>query len=565
MSGSRAIRVLFAIAPIAMAQTAGTGRISGTVIDASSGDAVRKAIVTLSLQVTPREWATARTDGSGQFKFENLPAGNYDLRASKQGFGNAIYGANSMRETGKTITLADGEIREGLTLRFIHSASISGRVVDSDGDPAPNMLVQLRRFGRSLGRRVLVNGPSTNTDDRGEYHLSGIGPGRYVLSAGSPGSPSRGSFSDRAPQVLMPQFYGGAVDEKDAAVLAIKDGDALTGMDFSLVSQAAVRIRGRVMGLPALPAAQDAEPDQGLATMHKFQNPAFVGITIGPVANRFSWGQGGAANAPDYAFDFGWLPPSEYRIHARIGVNRKLYAAAQLVDGRGGSADVVLTLAPAVDIKGRVRFEGERKDKDNPRLVLSASGMDSGGNPDNRLNAEIGADGRFTIADVTQGEWDLNINLPSFGEYLKSVTFGDQDVLFQPMEVKSGSEAALDIVISTRTGKVHGEVDAAGRGDPARAAILLAPVGRFHDLARYYYGILADDDGKFKMMGIAPGKYKIFAIEKLAVEPFRDPDAADQIIALVPDLIQEIEIGEDADVEIHPKLIPEERAREILP
>src|SRR5580658_1850900 len=101
------------------AQPAGRGAISGTVVEASSGDPVRKAVVTVTWHGTPRSWATTRTDGSGRFRFDGLPAGVYDLRANKAGAGVAIYGANSSRETGENITLANGETREGLKLRFI--------------------------------------------------------------------------------------------------------------------------------------------------------------------------------------------------------------------------------------------------------------------------------------------------------------------------------------------------------------------------------------------------------------------------------------------------------------
>lgn len=60
-----------------------TGVISGTVSDAESGGATRKAGVTLTLEGTPRRWTTTRIDGSGRFQFEGLPAGKYDLRAAK--------------------------------------------------------------------------------------------------------------------------------------------------------------------------------------------------------------------------------------------------------------------------------------------------------------------------------------------------------------------------------------------------------------------------------------------------------------------------------------------------
>jgi hypothetical protein len=577
MRGSSILRLFCALASVALGQPAGTGKIAGTVIDAASGDPVRKAIVTLTWHGTPRSWATTRTDGSGQFQFTGLPVGNYDLRANKAGAGTAIYGTNGTRETGKTIELAEGETLQGLKLRFIHSAAISGRVVDSDGGPIEGAQVSLRRYSRNFGQRVLVNaGPLGTTDDRGEYRISNVQPGQYLLFAGhsqfsmgrAPVPGSGASQPEPAPNLLISQFYGGATDPKDAAVLTIKDGDVLSGMDFTLISQQAVRIHGHIIGVPqtvkqhgAVIEGQNVAADNG-----PLNGGGIVSVSLSPVSNAtFGWGQGANAAGPDYAFDFGWFVPGQYRLSASLSTDGKTYAGSQAVDTSSGSGDVVLTLAPAVDLTGRIRFEGQTSEKTGFTITLNHPGASRGGMPRDHPNARSGPDGHFAFKELIPGEWDLDVPQIPRGEYLKSVRYGDDDVLFKTMEVKPGSEASIDIVISSHTAQIHGEVDAASGLDPARAAVVLAPVGRFHDLARYYYGVLAGDDGKFKMLGLAPGKYKVYAVEKLAVAVFRDPDAADQVIALFPDLIGEVDLGEDADVEFHPKLIPNERAREILP
>ena len=124
-----AVAVLGAGCVPAWTQSQGTGAISGIVVDGESGDGVRKAIVTLTLEGTPRQWATARTDGEGHFAFEGLPAGTYTLRATKGNEGGAIYGATHVHELGRSLTLAGGETRGGITLRFLHGATISGRVL----------------------------------------------------------------------------------------------------------------------------------------------------------------------------------------------------------------------------------------------------------------------------------------------------------------------------------------------------------------------------------------------------------------------------------------------------
>ena len=97
--------------------------------------------------------------------------------------------------------------------------------------------------------------------------------------------------------------------------------------------------------------------------------------------------------------------------------------------------------------------------------------------------------------------------------------------------------------------------------DPKRAGVVLAPTGTSHNLARFYYGVLAGEEGKFHMENLVPGKYRIFALEKTAPADFRNPETADQLT----ELSQEIELTEGVTAEAHPKLIPAARAREALP
>lgn len=91
---------------VALAQTPGRGIVSGIVVDSLNNEPVRKAVVTLTWQGTPRAWGTMRTDSSGEFRFEGLPAGKFDLRASREGIGTAA----------ELLSLGDGETRAGVKL-----------------------------------------------------------------------------------------------------------------------------------------------------------------------------------------------------------------------------------------------------------------------------------------------------------------------------------------------------------------------------------------------------------------------------------------------------------------
>jgi Carboxypeptidase regulatory-like domain len=322
---------------IAFAQPPGSGVISGSVLEASNNDPVRKAIVTLTWQGAPRSWATSRTDNSGQFKFDGLPPGKYDLRATKPGVGTAIYGATSVRELGELITLEDGETRAGVKIRFLHSATISGRVLDPHGDPAINVAVTLLRPGRNLGERVLVQYREGSTNDRGEYRFDDVAPGQYYVHAQQP--PIFG-----AAEPLTPQFLGGGRDSKDATILTIHGDESLAGIDFHMTSEAAVQIQGRVMGVPD--------------TWRDAQGITILLWTANEYVDSY-WGGAQTTMAPGYAFRFD-ARPGRYGINAEVEIEGKSWTEAQLVDTSHPSTEIVLALAPPA---GRERQASDRRDR----------------------------------------------------------------------------------------------------------------------------------------------------------------------------------------------------------
>ncbi len=542
------------------AQPAGRGVISGTVIEASSGDAVRKAVVTATWHGTPRAWATTRTDGSGKFTFEGLPAGKYDLRAVKQGLGTAIYGANSVREIGDVITLGDGETHGDVKLRFLRSGTISGRVVDPDGEPVANANVTLLRPGRNLGERIFANAQGTNTNDRGEYKLTGLDPGEYYLRC----HPNNQRFmAEQGPhEIVVPQYYGGALESKDASPLILRGGDVLNGIDFRLAAEHAATLTGRVTGVPQLDPPAEPQPVGGAFIRngrHFGGGGQAVGIELIPADNnQMGWGGGGAgAQGPDYKFEMAEIVPGRYRIQANIRAKDKTYYASQLIDVHQGTNDIVLAMAPAVEVKGHLKVEGSVSHPGESFMVML--NMPGFGGRGGNYSSPVKKDGSFTIEDVPPGEWLLNINPNQAGIFEKSVRLGDKDFLFKRVEIPPGLDVPLNIVLSSNTAVVSGEIDSGG-ADSKRAGILLAPVGKLHTLARFYYAALSDDNGKFKLNAVAPGKYKIFALEKIATASYRNPESADLLDAMG----EELEVTEGAKVELHPKLIPEEKAKEIL-
>src|SRR5579864_2737997 len=90
---------------VALPSVSGTAVISGTVVNAISGQPVRRAIVTTSASEGGLR-VTSVTGDDGRFAVRDLPAGHYYLGASRSGFVGAAYGSTKQGRPGTTIPIA---------------------------------------------------------------------------------------------------------------------------------------------------------------------------------------------------------------------------------------------------------------------------------------------------------------------------------------------------------------------------------------------------------------------------------------------------------------------------
>jgi hypothetical protein len=325
----------------------------------------------------------------------------------------------------------------------------------------------------------------------------------------------------------------------------------LTGIDFHLSAEHPATITGRVTGVPPPdPPVSEPAPLNGRLPVRR-RGGESVGVNLTPAGEtQFdAWSSGAGAQAPDYRFELGENLPGRYRVEATVVAKDRTYSAVQVIDAHEGVNEIVLSLIPAVEVKGHLTVEGTGHGADSFTVMLIPPGL---GPRRGTHSSSVQKDGSFAIESVPPGEWLLAIN-PAAGVFDKSVRLGDRDFLFKHLEIPPGLDVPLNIVVSSNSATISGDV-------AARAGILLEPLGARHSMTQFYYSAVADDAGKFKLTGVAPGKYKIFALEKIATPSFRNPESAD----LLDPLGEELEVPEGGKIETHPKLIPEAKAKEIL-
>jgi hypothetical protein len=492
-----ALLSLLAIAA-AMAQDQG-GRIEGVVIDAASRQPVKKATVFINFfgpqtaEAHNQAPPTITTDASGAFSFSNLAAGQYEVIVDHQS-----YPHTRMRGVRKTVQVVAGETAPSVTVELIPGATVSGRVVDEDGDPLSGCVVQphpAKNFNQGI---PMVRMPTTHED--GSYRIYGIPPGKYTIAAHcsesvfQPRPLSEGP--DPAPTAAYPTlFYLAANDVNAAEIVDLSPGTEKSGVDFQMRPVAVTYIRGTV---GAGSADWRGRPDLRVQLVPLDSHT--------PLA--FGLG-GGEINPKDGSFELRRVFPGSYRLIAfaqgfsaraspsdasnRIGGTMRVEVADKPVE-------VSLQLHPAVDISGRVEIE---RGNDSANQV-TPSQINIQLRSENQIGAppapaRVNDDGSFTIKSVLPGEWRITLMAPS--GFLKSAWLGIADVTHGVLDLTAGSAAPLRIVVGANTATIRGTA-------PAGQTVFAARLDD-DDPAQGWRAAQVDSNGQFTLQRLAPGRYRV--------------------------------------------------------
>ncbi|HXN48693.1 MAG TPA: carboxypeptidase-like regulatory domain-containing protein [Bryobacteraceae bacterium] len=486
--------------PCTAQESAGDFSISGTVVNSVTGEPVRQALITINgeaagtdpqsrfLEVEP-----VLADSSGTFHIRGLRAATYSLQAEKPGFSTDSEGGLKL-----------GPSREGVVIRLTPLGSISGRVLDADGEPVANVAIRAFRSRIRSGRRELSQSNSVNTDDLGRYHLWNLEPGAYCILAAGRSAETRayvgqGQSVAGSHEGFEPVYYPGTGQKVSATPIKMVPGAAFEA-DLQVVMQPAFRVRGVLRG---------HDPTRAV-TIQAFR--AGVGIsaaraTVNPASGRF---------------EIHDLVPGTYVIRATQG-ERGAQARAQR-EVRIGGADVdavTLDMASGVDVKAVVQSHepqtGSQQEPQRRRSftfvhLYEVDAEDAPkpfvGSPDER--------GNILISGVPPGRYRLEVKSDG---YAASVLAGGQDLLRGGLLVVAPGVAPPTIEIVTRSdfGAVTGTVADENAGPDLWA--LLAPVGAVATPVT-----MDVQNGKFESKRVAPGDYRAYLLNSLDTIEYANPD-----------------------------------------
>ena len=482
--------------------------LEGRTVNSVTGEPVKWANVTVQGGVAGGGRGgtfgtyTTTSNGEGTFAMKNLPPGRYSIRAERSGFSGT-----SVPMT----TLTPGQRMTGLELKLQPLAAIAGRVLDEHGDPVTRATVMAMSYGYMQGRKQLLPTSSAPTNDLGEYRAFGLAPGRYFIAATfPPGFSVMPSGEDRsaapAPEeAYATTYYPGTTDMRSAAQVEAPPGAAVENINLQLAKLPAVRVRGSVVnqsgtGFPVVQVSMMRTGDSGSYSMGSLGASAIQG-----------------------QFEFRGVTSGRYMLTATYFEGQKQLQGRQVVDvGSTNVENVTITLGTGFDVPGKVRVDGQTQiGLQTLSVFLQPADSSVGGSVQ---SAKVDTEGNFVLSGIWPGRYLLSVSAPS-SFYVKSQRLGSEDVLEPPLDLTGGAGGALSIVLGITTSEVSGAVSSEDGTPVVSATVVLIPESaKRRELQQFYRMVPTGQAGGYKMIGVAPGRYKLFAWERIPTFAWMDPD-----------------------------------------
>jgi len=562
MKMSAALALLLVVQSPAPQQTR-KGQIEGYVVRAGTNEPLADARVTIrrtgnagqtplppqESELAPDSPQAITTDSQGHFIIESLDPGSYQLSAAKNGFARQVYGERAPERPGKALAVSAGQLLKDVTFRLVPTGAVSGRVTDERGEPIPGILVQLLRSNYDArGRRMFQTVSSTRANERGEYRMYLITPGRFFVSAAPAGAspdPSMMAVNHVDEPGFVVTYFPGSLDPSSASSIEIQPGAETSAIDFRMSPQPLFRIRGRVLD------ARTGGFPRGVQLQLQPKNPGASSMAPSPLAY----------NSINGTFELRDVAPGPYWIEAQlipdadtlqlsIGDFLKNIAHTRVDVSNADVENVAVTFSPGFSFPGHIEIEssGNAESRQAKPLMVSLEPQES--MPLLVLPQPVNADGTFTLQNVLPGDYRIQIEGRPANSYIKSAHLGRTDVL-NGISFSGPVPESLDVVLGTTSAEIQGIVADSDRNPIQAAQVVLIP-NRERSRIELYRTATTDQNGSFTMQTIVPGEYKLFAWEDLEPYAYNDPD----FLNMYEERGTPVSVSESTKLTVETKIIP---------
>lgn len=473
--------------------------LQGRVIDGRTGVPIASATVALSRLAGGESVAETESDEEGNFTFRAPSNGRFALSVSRSGYVDLLPPGSPAR-----LVEVSGPADRRATVRLTPAAAVTGRVADAGGNPARGVaVIALARRAGPAGIRLVVQGRPAPVNDRGEYRLHSLAPGRYTVAAVSQ------SGQTAAP--IAPLYFPGVTADR-AEFFTLRPGETRSRADFALTGAQAYSISGVVTGIP---------PDWAV------QRIAVSLVTSSGA--RFTLATVDAS--ADGIFRFTGIPSGAYEIIAHgPAIGRSFLGAVAGDNPRRGRQsvqvvsedlkDVTVALHAGVIIEGQAKLAPPSACLSGATLTFHARDFAPQVPPS---SAKISADGRFTFNGIFPGTYRLAFESREGSCFLDRLQHGDQPAPDHTITVSGAHEREpVTAVFSAESGALTGLVTTADDQPAVGTLVVLVP--QLYDIDTAEARVAdADAEGRYRFSGLVPGRYRLLAVQSLDSGEYLDP------------------------------------------
>ena len=455
-------------------------KIAGRVVNGVTGEALEN--VRVSMFRSGQELSTSITKSDGRFQFF-AEKGTYHLFAERTDFGRQGYG----RHPGGfgVAIIADGATAsDNLVFRLFPPSAISGKVLDTAGEPVENALVHLIRASVVWGRRKLVTQGFAHADDRGRFRFGRLTSGNYyMIASGTPWHSGQGEAQSQRPAAtFLPSHFPNSNSVKNAAPLVLRAGEEAEA-DFTLTERPGYGIQLHVEGEIAR-GAQVQLKAEGLGSLDRFQ-------------------YSGALYGNDLSIPA--VAPGSYELIVEGQNKGRTVAASARVKPSTAKVSVLVTPRPLPRVTGKLTCDGRAPSSVSTLRVISW---------DETLNApttqSISPEGDFEFPALRKGR----ILLSTVGAdcYSSRLLRDGQEVPNRWLMVEGEDISGITIEGLSGVAEVKGFVRR-GANKIEGVFALLAPTKDSSDPGDFH-AFTTDSDGSYAFWNVRPGEYWLYAVDE---------------------------------------------------
>jgi protocatechuate 3,4-dioxygenase beta subunit len=492
-----------------LAQSPSTGQLSARIegrVTNLAGEPVAKASVRLRWNSPSQPGRlppvyTTSSDPDGNFAFESIDPGMYQLTVERVGYLIVFYAPSAGGPY--SFGVAPGQRLTGVAIKMTPQAVLSGKIQDEDGEPAPAARVRLYRWEYVKGRKQLIVGASATAGADGRYSIGNLSAGSFVLAADEAPAFFSGlnhheiSGHGGDDRQYVTTYYPGVTKASEATLIKLSPSTQIQEVDVRLTKSNVFHISGKVVdaatGAPttASVALQQRDRIEGM------QSPAENGV-----------------------FEFNRLVPGSYILTTRPGVAK---LGRQIVTiSNQNIEDLVFPVGSGVNVIVKANTSDEAsahqqqaiRDLQHAGRAFTLTPVEG---PNNGYMAQSKDDGTTLFRNVAPGTFLLGISSP-VGGYVKSIHFDNQDITHKPLDIGT-EEGVLEITYSFRAADITGPVhDAVGHPVSGARVTLWMPGFPADGTLDFFKSSVTDNQGSYQFANLPPGEYRLAAWDGTASE-----------------------------------------------